>query len=156
MTSPNSFLVNYVLSLLICYYDMRMDRFYLTIDLRCKLHLIIICMSAFTYWDATWETVPYDMCAQRRCRSACASVQSHERFIIFTVRSMYSQGSMTSLAGQRRLWSDRGSAGWSETSQGAHFRRHIFSRDAWLIAVLVLPSFLCKKMSSGDIGTAKL
>ena len=38
-----------------------------------------LCHSAnFIVWDTTWENVPYDMCAQRRLKSACAFAQSDQ------------------------------------------------------------------------------
>ena len=67
-----------------------------------------------------WENVPSDMCAQRRLRSACASVQSDQSLFCpyeKTLRTWLSK--MRPVKIPIRL---RESADWSEPSLGVHVR----------------------------------
>ena len=90
--------------------------------------LVLLHNMADSYWISLWtvtlENIPFDMCAQRRLKSACASAQSDQNLCCpheETLHPWLSRMRTTKIP--IRL---RECAGWSEASLGAHVRRYVF------------------------------
>ena len=85
------------------------------------IEVLLYCLNI---WAATWENVLFDMCAQRRLKSACASAQTDK-----SLRCSHDQTFHPWLSKMRPvkiLIRLRECADWSESSLGAHVRRYVF------------------------------
>ena len=77
-------------------------------------------------WAVTWENVPSDMCAQRRLKSACASVQSDQNRRCPHEETLHPW--LYKLRPVKILIRLCECAVWSESSLGAHVERYVFWR----------------------------
>ena len=77
-------------------------------------------------WPATWEKVPFNICAQIRLKSACASAQTDQ-----SINCPREETLIPWLSKMRRmniLIRLRECAGWSESSLGAYAQRSVVWR----------------------------
>ena len=99
----------------------------LTVDRRryCTVHCVVS-SPVLHNWAATWVNVPFDICAQRRLKSACVAESS-----LFEWRNY---ASWISKMRQGRFGSARAAecAGWPESLLGVHVQRGIFWRSGSL------------------------
>ena len=82
---------------------------------------------------ATWKNVPSEMCAQWRLRSACASAQSAQSLRCQHIETLHPW--LSKMRPVKIQISLRESAGWSESSLGAHVRRDVFWHCGSLIEI---------------------
>ena len=79
----------------------------------------------YDIWVATWENVLSNMCDRRRHKSSSTSCSP---FSVFVVHMMKQYAWLSQIRPVKILIRLRESAGWSESSLGAHVRRHVFCR----------------------------
>ena len=104
-------------------------------------------------WAFTWENVPFDMCAERRFKLACASARSDQSLGCPHEETLHPWLSKT--RSEKILIRLRECAGWSESSLGAQLSDGTFPDDAAHINyghTLTSSIFVTEKWESPYVG----